>query len=132
MQLESSSHPHKELMWAVACTAFFGFFRLGELLPGSATVDSATTAITWSDVAVDSRENPAMVKVHLRRSKCDQFGVGADIILGRTGHPLCPVTAIIKYISIHGPRQGLFYQLPQARVVTKAWFVDSYAQCCQH
>ena len=31
-QLESSSHSHKELLWAVVCTAFFGFFRLGELL----------------------------------------------------------------------------------------------------
>ena len=46
-QLESSSHPHKELVWAVACTAFFGFFRLGELLPESSTVDQSLPVIGW-------------------------------------------------------------------------------------
>ncbi len=29
--LAATSHPHKELLWAISCTAFFGFFRLGEL-----------------------------------------------------------------------------------------------------
>ena len=124
VQLNSSCHPHKELMWAVACTAFFGFFRLGELLPGSTALDQHTAVIRWSDVAIDSRENPAMVKIHLRRSKFDQLGVGADIVLGRTGHSLCPVTAIIDYIATRGPRPGIFFQLPQAQAVTKAWFVD--------
>ena len=34
------------------------------------------------------------------------------------------MTAIIQYISVHESGQGIFFQLPQARVVTKAWFVD--------
>ena len=123
-QLESSSHPNKELVWAVAGTAFFGFFRLGELLPESASQVSPAASIMWGEVAVDSRENPAMVRIHLKRSKCDQVGAGADIILGRTGQSLCPVTAIINYITIRGSEPGLFFQLPQARVVTKSWFVD--------
>ena len=80
-QLESSSHPNKELVWAVACTAFFGFFCLGELLPESASQVSPAASIMWGEVAVDSRENPAMVRIHLKRSKCDQVGAGADIIL---------------------------------------------------
>lgn len=29
--LESSSHPLKVVLWAIACTAFLGFFRLGKL-----------------------------------------------------------------------------------------------------
>ena len=93
-QLESSCHPHKELLWAVACMAFFSFFRLGELCPATASQIQPTASIMWGDVAVDSRENPTMVRIHLKRSKCDQFGVGANIILGRTGQSLCPVTAI--------------------------------------
>ena len=31
-RLEESSHSERVLLWAVCCTAFFGFFRLGELL----------------------------------------------------------------------------------------------------
>ena len=123
-QLESSCHPHKELLWAVACTAFFGFFRLGELCPATASQVQPTASIMWGDVAVDSRENPTMVRIHLKRSKCDQFGVGANIILGRTGQSLCPVTAIIAYLVIRGSGPGVFFQRPQAQVVTKAWFVD--------
>ena len=119
-QLESSCHPHKELLRAVACTAFFGFFRLGELCLATASQVQPTASIMWGDVAVDSRENPTIWK----RSKCDQFGVGANIILGRTGQSLCPVTAIIDYLVIRGSGPRVFFQRSQAQVVTKAWFVD--------
>ena len=78
-------------------------------------MDQSSPAIVWSDVAVDSRESPAMIRIHLRHSKCDQFGKGVDIVFGQMGHSLCPVTAIIWYISVHGSGQGLFFQFPQAR-----------------
>ena len=32
-------------------------------------------------------------KIHLKRSKCDQFGKGVDVVLGMTGMPICPVKA---------------------------------------
>ena len=121
--LEPASHPHKDLLWAIACTAFFGFFRLGELLPESATKWDPSGSILWGDVAVDSQENPTMFKIRLKRSKCDQFGRGADIILGKTAQLLCPVTALVRYISVRGSAPGLFFQQPQAKPVTKAWFV---------
>lgn len=72
--LDCSSHPHKIVLWAIASTAFFGFFRLGELLPEKATVPDPALAFTCSDVAVDSQENPQAIRIHLKRSKCDQFG----------------------------------------------------------
>ena len=49
--LQPSSHPHKELIWAVACTAFFGFFRLGELLPESAGSWDPAGSLLWGDTA---------------------------------------------------------------------------------
>ena len=70
----------------------FGFFRLGELCPETASQADPTASIMWGDVAVDSRENLTMVRIHLKRSKWDLFGVGANIILGRTGQSLCLVT----------------------------------------
>ncbi len=98
--MRQSNLPQKDMLWAVCCTAFFGFFRLGELLPVSQASISLSTSLMWGDIAVDSLENPTMVRVHLKRSKCDQFGKGADIILGKTGLSLCPVTAILKYVEI--------------------------------
>ena len=61
VQLPTMSHPHKELLWAIACTAFFGFFRLGELLLASTNVGQGSAVVEWRDVAVDSRENPLLI-----------------------------------------------------------------------
>ena len=41
--------------------------------------------LAWGDVAVDNRENPQMIR---KKSKCNQFGVGSDI-MGRTGSSPC-------------------------------------------
>ena len=117
-------HPHRDVVWAICCTAFFGFFRLGELLPVSRAQITPAVSLMWGDVAVDSRERPTMVRVHLKRSKCDQFGAGADIILGRTGLPLCPVVAILKFIEIRGSSAGPFFRGSDAQPVLKAWFVE--------
>ena len=75
--LDSSAHPHKVSLWAIACTAFFGFFRLGELLPDSGVSFNAAVHLAWGDIAVDNQAAPTMVRVHLKKSKCDQFGAGA-------------------------------------------------------
>ena len=48
--LFESSNPEKLVIWAIACTAFFGFFRLGELLPGSASSFNPATDLAWGDV----------------------------------------------------------------------------------
>ncbi len=63
--LDSSAHPHKVSLWAIACTAFFGFFRLGELLPDSGVSFNAAVHLAWGDIAVDNQAAPTMVRVHL-------------------------------------------------------------------
>ena len=54
------------------------------------------------DVFVDSRDNPTMVSVRLRRSKSDPFGAGVTIHLGRTGDRICPVLAMLDYLVRRG------------------------------
>ena len=122
--LDSSAHPDKIVLWAIACTAFFGFFRLGELLPSSAREFDLRTGLAWGDVAVDNLSEPRMVRVHLKKSKCDQFGGGVDIVLGRTGSPLCPVAAILGFIAVRGVRPGAFFLDPKYGVITKSWFTE--------
>ncbi len=75
-------------------------------------------------MAVDGRDKPTMVRVHLKRSKCDQFGAGVNIVLGATGQPLCPVTAILRYIQARGPSPGVFFRKSPSEPVLKPWFVD--------
>ena len=59
---------------------FFSFFQSGEItIPQRLVFDSAIH-LAWEDVAVDSLVVLTCVRVHLKRSKCDQFGKGVDVI----------------------------------------------------
>ena len=111
------------LIWAIAATAFFGFFRLGELLVISPRDFNPAVNLSWGDVAVDNRSSLTMVRIHLRRSKCDQFGGGVDVVIGLTGTSLCPVTAVVNYLYIRKDRPGAFFCLQDGTPVSKPRFI---------
>ena len=71
---------------------------------------------------MDSHTNPRMIQFHLKVSKCDQFGAGSNIVVGRVDSPLCPVTAILKYIEIWGDRPGPFFIDSSHTAITKQKF----------
>ena len=48
--------------WAIGTLAFFGFFRLGEILLTTTNFDQERN-LTVGDVAVDNRQNPALQTV---------------------------------------------------------------------
>ena len=79
--------------------------------------------LLWGDVAVDNLSSPTVVKVHLRRSKCDQFGKGVDVVMGRTGTSLCPVSALSDYIRVCQDAPGAFFRLRNGTPALKPWFV---------
>ena len=80
-ELERSGEPERSVVWAVCCMAFFGFFRLGELLLPSRDAFNPRLHLAWGDVAVDNVRNPRMVRCHLKQSKTDQLGRGVDVVL---------------------------------------------------
>ena len=65
-----------------------------------------------------------MVNIHLRQSKCDQFGKGVGIIIGRTDTPTCPIAAITNYILYRQDAPGSFFRMNEGAPATKSWFVD--------
>ena len=123
-ELEQSRHPEGVVLWAVCCVAFFGFFRLGELLLASRDAFNPSLHLAWGDVAVDSTLNPRMVRCHLKHSKTDQLGRGVYVVLGRTGLELCPVAAVLAFMACRGDQPGPFF-LTTARVpLTKSDFIS--------
>ena len=72
---------------------------------------------------MDDRQNPRMVKFHLKQSKTDPFGRGADIILGKTGCDLCPVAAVLNYAAVRGNQSGPFFMMSTGRLQTKQCFI---------
>ena len=72
-------------------------------MPTSSSYDP----LSLGDISVDSLQNPQLVRIHLRRSKTDQLGRGADIFLGRTDDHLCPVAVILAYLAVRGDSEAL-------------------------
>lgn len=61
-----------------------------------------------------------MLQFHLKTS---QFGAGLDIVVGRTGNHLCPVSAVLHYIDSQGNHPGLFFTDNQCKAITKPQFI---------
>ena len=129
LQLKEHWSPHRTnndilMIWAAATLCFFGFFRSGEItIPTEGGFD-CTKHLAWGDVAIDCIEDPKLIKVHLKKSKSDQLGRGVDIYIGKTDGPLCPMTAIIQYMAICGPKEGPFFQFQDGRPLTKSLFTS--------
>ena len=111
-ELSRTAHPERLVLWAVCCTAFFGFCRLGEL------------HLAWGDMAVDNPQTASMVRYHLKQSKTDQAGQGVDIMLVRTGLDLRPVTAVLSYEAARGGPAGPFFLMTAGVPLTKQAFIS--------
>ena len=89
----------------------------------SAVAFDPAVHLAWDDVAVDSVQNPLVVRFHLKRSKCEQFGNGVDVFIGRSRDELCPVTAVLTYIAQRGDCPGAFFVSEGGRPLTKVRFI---------
>ena len=95
----------KAMLWAAFCLGFFGFMRSGEFT-SSPLQDPNECTLSVADVAIDSRQNPQVLTILIRRSKTDQLGLGTRLYLGRTGNILCPVSAVLAYLAIRPSTPG--------------------------
>lgn len=128
---QDSQMANRTLIWAISSLAFFGFFRLGELIWENPTQYNPTTHLSWGDIAVNNRDNPTVLRVHLKCSKCDQFGQGVDVVVGNTGSAICPVKAVSEYISQRGDCEGPFFIDQHRQPVKKSWFIKQIRQILQ-
>jgi len=81
-----------------------------------------------ADVSVDSRDDPRIVTIHLRRRKTDQYARGEYLYLGRTYDSLCPVSAILAYLAVCPPSPGPLF----LRMALPFHSEDSYQVCGRH
>ena len=114
-----------------ACLCFFGFFHSGEItVPSTHTFDPAVH-LSWGDVAVDNPMSPTAIRVHLKRSKCDQFGTSVEVFVGRTNTSICPVVAVLAYIAARGASEGPFFRFTNGQLLSKQAFVSNFCQALQ-
>ncbi len=96
ISITSWSTYNKQLIWTVACIAFFGSFRLGELLCGNDSSFDIHSDLVWGDVKM--LDNSLLVHVKSPKSKC-RGGEFVDIF-AFNGHNSCPLKAFKQFVTL--------------------------------
>ena len=114
------------MLWAAFLMCFFGFMHSGEVtIPDSSSYDSSVH-LNFADIAFDNSSSPNMVRITLKCSKTDPFQQGVSIHIGKTGHTLCPVTALLNYLMIRGNSTGLLFHFKDNTPLTKSKFTSKF------
>ncbi|CAI8044613.1 hypothetical protein GBAR_LOCUS24725, partial [Geodia barretti] len=83
------------------------------------------------DVAVDDREHPTLIRIHIKSSKTDPFRHGVDIYLGRTGKDLYPVGALLAFMAVRPARQGPLFVYTDGTPLTRDRLVETVHRTLQ-
>lgn len=94
------------MLWAAACTGFFGFLRAAEFLCPSPREYDPSVHLSLADVAMDDHSNPSVIRIRIKQSKTDPFRAGVDVFLGRSESKICPVRALTSYLARRGSQPG--------------------------
>ena len=113
----------KTMLWAAFTTCFFGFMRAGEICSHDAQSIDATSDLLVEDVTVDNIRDPKLVKIHLKKSKTDQFREGVDVYIARTYCKLCPVAALLSWLVVRSNSPGFLFQFSSGKPLTRSAFV---------
>ncbi len=111
------------MLWAAACTCFFGCLRAGEALVSEGMDFDPKAHLSFDDVSVDSLERPRVIRVRIKESKTDRFRKGATVALCWTGGCMCPVKAILAFMVVRKAGPGPFFKLPAGKPLTRKSFV---------
>ena len=113
----------RRMLWAAACTCFFGFLRSGEATVPSRSAYDPAIHLSVSDIAVDSHRAPTSIALRIKCSKTDPFRTGITIYLGRAEGDICPVAALLSYLAERGLEPGPLFQFHDTRPLTRQSFV---------
>ncbi len=81
---------HKSVFWAACTLAFFGSFRISEILCPAQDSFSEDTLV-WSDVVFNDKKS---VTIHVRHPKSNKVGGERVEVFEFSGHNCCPVKAL--------------------------------------
>ena len=112
------------MLWAAATTPFFSFSCSGETtVPGEAMYDPEVH-LSYSDLAVDDALAPQAISIKIKTSKTDQCRRGYNVVLGRTDNCLCPVSALLFYLALHGNLPEPLFHWQNKTPLSKPKFVE--------
>ena len=126
-----ASQPTKyanRLLWAACCVGFFGFLHCSEFLIPDGVLFYTSTHLSLEDIFVDRSTSEWTVYVRIKASKTDQLRQGTTIALGSTGTDLCPVAALIGFLSARGQTPGPLFCLGSGHPLRRKAFSSQVQQ----
>ena len=118
-----TKHFDSLMVWAAMTLAFFGFLRLGELTCNSKF--SPEIHLAPRDVRFFPHQgNPDFMTLGIKASKTDPFRSGHTITIGKTGLPLCPISAMQKYLQARDTSSGPLFIYSSGTPLTKTALVS--------
>ena len=117
--------PDGVMLWAAACTCFYGFLRAWEIVIPTDTGFDPEVHLTQGDVRVNDVRDPQYLEVRLKASKTDPFRLGVSVFIGKTSSGNCPLAAILAYAVQRGTAHGPFFKFKDGRSLTRARFVEA-------
>jgi len=103
-------------------TAFFGFFRIGEMMvPNQESFDDALH-LSLRDISVDSRSNPTTIWLTIKQSKTDPFHSGVKLCLTHAESRVCPVKTLLPYLAVRGSSPGPLFTFSDHTYLARSRF----------
>ena len=93
ISLSQWSENSKQVFWTACTTAFFGSFRLGEILPANESKISPEDTLLWKDIKFVSENH---VLIHVKNCKTKTLGGEYVDLFSFPGQGVCPVKALKK------------------------------------
>ena len=84
-----------------------------------------------SDVAYVHDKEHNHIEIQVKASKTDQFRRGTKIVLGFTGAQLCPVSAILDYLTVRGDNPGALFTKQGGLPMRRRQFAQGVQQALQ-
>ena len=107
------------LFRAVYSAAFFGMFRVSELLGQIPAVKGGRPPMQFRDMKL----NAPNIELKLRASKTDQEGRGISVVLDRVKNvTVCPVQAMESYVRSRGQAEGNLFLHKNGKPLTVSQF----------
>ena len=107
------------MIWAACTLCFFGFLRSGEITVPADNGYDPGAHVSFTDVAIDDRSNPKLMRIRIKASKTDPFRKGVDIFVGRTEDDMCPISAMLAYLAIRGEGPSPLFRFASGKPLTR-------------
>ena len=98
------------MLWAASLTTFFSFYQAGETTVPSEDSYNPNSHLSYSDIAVNDAKTPSIVSLRIKQSRTDQERVGTRVVIGKTGDDICPINALLTYLSRREDKAGPLFQ----------------------